>query len=133
MATLPATASIATKLSGSRLTLDLSTVSAPLGRGLVSPEAVAAGNLLLSLDPLVSVLEDPEKACSRCFIVSKAVDDAIGQELLKCTGCGIVRYCSKVVRICITDVNRRVKRRIGRLIIRGNANIYGSIRAPRPF
>jgi hypothetical protein len=28
--------------------------------------------------------------------MSKTVDDSIGKNLLKCTGCNLVHYCSKV-------------------------------------
>lgn len=98
MSSVPVTLSTAAKLSGSRVNLDVSSVSTPLGRGLVSPQSVSAGALLLRLDPLISVLDDPllDKACSTCFVISKSMDDTVGQDLLKCTGCGIMRYCSKV-------------------------------------
>src|ERR1700735_1140401 len=94
MTTSPATAATATKLSGSRLKLETST---PTGRGLVCPDPAAAGTLLLRLDPLISILDTPflDKACSTCFTPSKTVDPT-GSDLQYCTGCGIMRYCSRV-------------------------------------
>lgn len=93
------TASTSLKLSNSRLKIDSSSES--YGRGLVTTESFAAGSLLLRLDPLISVLDDAllDKACSACLIPSIAVDEVTGKELLKCTGCGFLRYCSKVTPI----------------------------------
>jgi hypothetical protein len=125
MSSVPVTLSTAAKLSGSRVKLDVSSFST--GRGLVSPQSVSAGALLLRLDPLISVLDDSllDKACSTCFVVAKSMDDTAGQDLLKCTGCGIMRYCSKVSPQSQQTVdNRHVREKIGKHIIRKNANIY---------
>jgi len=95
MTTAAVTASTASKLANSRLEV---AESESLGRGLTVTQDVPAGSLLVRLDPLISVLDDAllDKACSTCFSISKAVDEAVGKELLKCTGCNFVRYCSKV-------------------------------------
>src|SRR5208282_4182194 len=97
MASIPVTASTATKLSNSRVKIDDSK-SASLGRGLSVTQSTPAGSLLVRLDPLISVLDNAllDKACSTCFSPSKTVDEKVGKELFKCTGCGILRYCSKV-------------------------------------
>lgn len=89
------TAATASKLANSRLEV---TDSTSLGRGLTVTKDVPAGSLLLRLDPLISVLDDSllDKACSTCFSISKSVDETVGKELLKCTGCNFVHYCSKV-------------------------------------
>src|SRR5579862_625310 len=90
------TAPTSTKLSNWPVKIDESPQS--FGRGLISTESVPGGSLLLSLDPLISVLDDNvlEIACSACFVPSKTVDELIGHELLRCTGCKRARYCSKV-------------------------------------
>ena len=97
MAPIAVTASTATKLSNSRVKID-EPASAGLGRGLAVAQSIPAGSLLVRLDPLISVLDNAllDKACSTCFSPSKTVDEKVGKELLKCTGCGILRYCSKV-------------------------------------
>jgi len=102
MTTSSVTASTASKLANSRLEVTTSTL---LGRGLMVTQGVPAGSLLVRLDPLISVLDDSllDKACSTCFSMSKSVDESIGKELLKCTGCNFVHYCSKVtsfLRLC---------------------------------
>jgi hypothetical protein len=134
MASSSVTATTATKLLGSRLKVD-APPNSPSGRGLTVAEPVAAGTLLLRLDPLISVLDEPflSKTCSTCFAVSKSVDDTVGKELRKCTGCGLLRYCSKVcnrqninfldVYSVLTSGHRYVRRKIGKLIIRENAII----------
>jgi hypothetical protein len=95
MALSAVTASTAVKLSNSRVKVDSSN---GLGRGLTATQPISAGSLLLRLDPLVSVLDNEilPQACSTCFSVSKTIDNTAGKELLKCTGCGMLRYCSKV-------------------------------------
>ena len=127
------TASTSSKLANSRVRIDESNASIPLGRGLVATQDVPAGNLLLRLHPLISVLDDVllDNACSTCFAPSKMVDDISGRELFKCTGCNLIRYCSKVgpflIATCLLTT-RRASGRIGRYIIQENANIYSSIR-----
>jgi hypothetical protein len=93
------TASTASKLANSRLRIDGSSATSPLGRGLVATQDVPAGNLLLRSNPLISVVDDIllENSCSACFAPSKRVDAVLGKELFKCTGCNLLRYCSKVV------------------------------------
>jgi hypothetical protein len=95
MTTSSVTASTASKLANSRLEVATAKSS---GRGLAVTQDVAAGSLLVPLDPLISVLDDSllDKACSTCFSMSKSVDEAVGKELFKCTGCNFVHYCSKV-------------------------------------
>jgi hypothetical protein len=97
MTSIAVTASTATKLGSSRVKIDDSK-SASLGRRLTVTQSTPAGALLVCLDPLISVLDNTllDKACSTCFSPSKTVDEKVGKELLKCTGCGILRYCSKV-------------------------------------
>lgn len=99
MSSSAVTAPTATKLRASKLFLDESAASTPLGRRLIVKERIPAGSLLLRLDPLISVLDNAllDKACSTCFISSKEVDAVAGKELLKCTGCRMLRYCSKVL------------------------------------
>ena len=92
------TASTSVKLSSSRLRIDTPTAHPDLGRSLVVTQAVSAGSLLVRLNPLISVLDDSllDKACSACFVSSKSVDPTYGKELMKCTGCRFLHYCSKV-------------------------------------
>src|SRR5277367_2989801 len=92
------TASTAVKLSSSRLIIDTPTASPGLGRSLAVTQVIPAGSSLVRLDPLISVLDDSllDKTCSTCFISSKTVDPTHGKELLKCTGCRFLHYCSKV-------------------------------------
>lgn len=134
MTTTGVTASTGVKLSSSRLKIDTPTVSAGLGRGLAVTQAVQAGSSLVRLDPLISVLGDAllDKACSTCFVSSKNVDPAYGKELLKCTGCRFLHYCSKVAfpRKTLVDI-RRVSGRIGRFIIRGSASTFNSMQIHR--
>lgn len=144
MASSSITAANATKLLGSRLKVDAPPNSLS-GRGLAVTEPVAAGTLLIRLDPLISVLDESflDKACSACFSISKSVDETVGKDLRKCSGCGLLSYCSKVcdwlnanlldIYSVIRDTDRRtryVRRKIGRLIIRENATIYNLNRAP---
>jgi hypothetical protein len=91
------TASTSTKLAGAKAAIAESSPAAA-GRGLRATEAIPAGSLIVRLDPLLSVLEDTllDKACSACFFPSKAADNAAGKDLLKCTACKALWYCSKV-------------------------------------
>ena len=91
------TASTATKLAGTKAAIAESSPAAA-GRGLRAMEAMPAGSLIARVDPLLSVLDDThlDKACSGCFAASKAVDSVAGKDLLKCTGCSGLWYCSKV-------------------------------------
>jgi len=88
-------ASTASKLNNSKVTIITNDDS---GRGLQTTQSITGGSLLVRLDPLISVLDESmlDKACSHCFVISKSLDATIGKELLKCTGCGFLRYCSKV-------------------------------------
>jgi flavoprotein len=130
------TASTDSKLSSSLLKIDTSSASTPVGRGLAVTQTVSAGSLLLCLDPLISVLDDSlmDKACSTCFSTAKSVDDATGKELFKCTGCGFLRYCSKVHLFYSRELTiRHVREKIGKFTIRENANIYNSTRICRRY
>jgi hypothetical protein len=91
------TASTATKLAGAKVAVAESS-PAGAGRGLRATEAIRAGSLIVRVDPLLSVLDDAllDKACSGCFAASRATDNVAGKDLLKCTGCSILWYCSKV-------------------------------------
>jgi len=88
-------ASTASKLNNSKVTI---IANDDFGRGLQTTQSITGGSLLVRLDPLISVLDESmlDKACSYCFVISKSLDANIGKELLKCTGCGFLRYCSKV-------------------------------------
>jgi|SRR5271156_5606130 len=121
------TSSTASKLNNSKVTIVTNDYSS--GRGLETTQSVPGGSLLVRLDPLISVLDESmlDKACSHCFVISKSLDATVGKELLKCTGCGFLRYCSKVHCPCLSFDStldrtncRYVKRRIGKRIIRGN-------------
>jgi hypothetical protein len=92
------TASTLVKLSSSRLKIEALTASPGLGRSLAVTQTIPAGSSLVRLDPLISVLDDSflDKACSACFAGSKSVEPKYGKDLLKCTGCRILHYCSKV-------------------------------------
>lgn len=75
------------------------------GNGLFASKDIPAGDLILRVDrPFLAVLDSPHlnDACSNCFVwVPKGGAAAGGDErenviLRACTGCKIVRYCSKV-------------------------------------
>ena len=121
------TASTASKLADSCLRIE---EISPLGRGLVTKQAIPAGQCLVRLDPLISVLDDfhIDKACSTCFTLAKTVDNVWGKELLKCKGCGFLRYCSVVLPPVYHANWRHVRERIGSLITQRNASISSSLR-----
>lgn len=92
------TTSTATKLSGAKVAVAESS-PAGAGRGLRVTVGIPAGSLIVRVDPLLSVLDNEllDKACSGCFAASRAADNVAGKDLLKCTGCSILWYCSKVM------------------------------------
>ena len=98
MASSAVTASTSTKLSGANVAIESSSAA---GRGLCATQDIAAGSLIVRLDPLLSVLDDAliDKTCSACFAPSKAVDNVAGKNLLRCTGCQVMWYCSKANRL----------------------------------
>ena len=83
--------------------------TADAGIGLFTPSSIPAGELIFQVNaPFASVLDTPhlKDACARCFVwvpeeqgtdSSSTIDAEQSTVKLKaCTGCKIVKYCSKV-------------------------------------
>ena len=77
------------------------------GNGLFAAKAFVAGDLVLRVErEVLSVIDSPAltTVCEACFLTS--VDEWVGGggdgegegrvELMKCGGCGVVRFCGKV-------------------------------------
>ncbi|ODQ52361.1 SET domain-containing protein [Saitoella complicata NRRL Y-17804] len=68
------------------------------GRGIRSAEAIEEGKCILKLTPAIAVLDDAHlnNTCSGCFALpSNPLGGTTAGSLLRCSGCQIVRYCSK--------------------------------------
>lgn len=68
------------------------------GLGLFTIEALPAGHLIAQIErPLITVLDSARltDTCEWCLRVVQG-DDGSSASLKACTGCRIVRYCSKV-------------------------------------
>lgn len=74
------------------------------GNGLFATTDIAAGELIFSLErPAIAVLDSKQldRVCSNCFASSedravKYGDVASVVNVKACTGCRVLRYCSKV-------------------------------------
>ena len=69
------------------------------GRGLFTAKEIQPCSLLLKdKEPFVAVLDSPllTKACAWCFFYLEEANPEDGVKLSVCSGCKILRYCSKV-------------------------------------
>ncbi|SCZ97527.1 BZ3500_MvSof-1268-A1-R1_Chr4-3g07231 [Microbotryum saponariae] len=66
------------------------------GRGVVSTTDITVGTTLLNTKPFLSLLDNANLRlrCSTCHVNEMEMN--VKQALLQCSGCRVVRYCSKV-------------------------------------
>ena len=83
-------------------------VTASAGTGLFTKQPVNAGSLVFNIDrPLITVLDSARLRdhCEWCLDSAGEEDgEDEGRKLRVCTGCKIVRYCSKVGQTCLLSM-----------------------------